>query len=256
VNVADPQFLLLFARRGYNRSRRCLVKQGGRRDLLAAVAGLAGSAALLGTSMALTGDEPAPALAVPPSEDLMREHGVHRRIILVYREAARLLHAGEAVHAGALAESVALVRRFVQGYHEKLEQEHVFPRLLAANSSVQLIATLQAQHEAGRLLTARISECATAEALAGDAGRRRMIAALDGFVRMYEPHAQREDTELIPAFRALLTFDDQTRLAGRFDEEERRALGDGGFERAVATVQQLEAAFGLGNLAHFTPELA
>lgn len=221
--------------------------RSGRRDLLSKIAGLAGGAAVVGTAAALTLDDAQAAEDVAPSEDLMREHGVHRRIILVYREAARRLRAGEPAPADALAESASLAQQFIHGYHEKLEEKHVLPRLREAGKLLPLIATIETQHAAGRILTSRIAPSI------GD--RARLLETLDAFVRMYEPHAQREDTELIPAYRAMLTPTDLRRLAERFEEEEHLALGDDGFEGALLTVRHIEDAFGLGDLARFTPRL-
>ena len=59
----------------------------------------------------------------------MREHGVLRRILLVYDEAARRLVGEDAVALGVIATAAGVVRRFVEGYHEKLEEEFVLPKL-------------------------------------------------------------------------------------------------------------------------------
>ena len=237
------------------------MKRTGRRQWLASIGGAAGTGILLSTALGLTsGDESASGTAVAsddvaPTEDLMREHGIHRRIILVYREAAHRLRLQADVPMDAVAESAALVTRFIHGYHEKLEEKHVLPRLAAQGSMGPLIATLTQQHEAGRVLTGRITELSRGSAPDAEA-RARLRAALEAFVRMYEPHAQREDTELIPAYRALLTATELQHLAQRFDEEEHLALGNDGFAGAVVTVRQIETAFGLNDLASFTPQLA
>lgn len=237
------------------------MKRTGRRQWLAGIGGAAGMGVLLSTALGLTSENEQASGAPPasddvsPTEDLMREHGIHRRIILVYREAAQRLRLQADLPVDAVAASAALVTRFIHGYHEKLEEKHVLPRLAAEGAMRPLIATLTRQHEAGRVLTGRITELSRSLAPAADA-RGRLREALEAFVRMYEPHAQREDTELIPAYRALLTTAEVRRLAQRFDEEEHLALGDDGFAGAVVTVRQIETAFGLNDLASFTPHLA
>src|ERR1700733_7668680 len=60
---------------------------------------------------------------VPPTEDLMREHGVLRRILLVYEEAIRKLSTGDAAVLDVIAGAANIVHRFVEGYHEKLEEQ-------------------------------------------------------------------------------------------------------------------------------------
>src|SRR3546814_17103022 len=66
---------------------------------------------------------------VTANEDLMREHGVLRRILIVYRETAPKLVANSAgVDAAALANAATIFRTFGERYHEKLlEEQHIFP---------------------------------------------------------------------------------------------------------------------------------
>src|SRR5689334_14303975 len=58
---------------------------------------------------------------VTANEDLMREHGVLRRILIIYREvAARLITDGAQVNARALAGAAKLFQEFGERYHEQL----------------------------------------------------------------------------------------------------------------------------------------
>jgi hemerythrin-like domain-containing protein len=189
---------------------------------------------------------------VNATEDLMREHGVIRRTLLVYEACASQLGTGSPPKADAIGAAANLIRRFAENYHERLEEEQVFPRLEKAGKQGELIRVLREQHAAGRKLTEGILKSATAEALR-DAGKRQALAAsLQAFVRMYQPHAAREDTELFPAFHALYTEAEFDELGERFEEREHQLLGSSGFEGAVAEVAQLEKAVGIHDLAAFT----
>ena len=89
------------------------------------------------------GDEP----EVSATEDLMREHGVIRRMIVVYREAAARFR--EQVRRGfpldALQRAAKLFRAFGEDYHERqLEEAHIFPtpkraRWLSASAAVDTL---------------------------------------------------------------------------------------------------------------------
>jgi len=72
--------------------------------------------------------EPARDEEVAPPEDLMREHGVLNRILLIYDESARRLDAQQQLPIDVLAKSADLIRRFIEQYHEKLEEDFLFPR--------------------------------------------------------------------------------------------------------------------------------
>src|SRR5439155_15710364 len=93
---------------------------------------------------------------VSPVEDLMREHGLLNRVLLVYEECARRLEAKQP--APGLDKAAGIIRDFIEGYHEKLEEEFLFPRFVKAGKHVALVGTLQKQHQAGRAITAQIIE--------------------------------------------------------------------------------------------------
>src|SRR5438270_8547621 len=114
---------------------------------------VAGGAAALIASTARAKPAPKDADDVPPTEDLMREHGVLRRVLLVYGEAARRLDARQPVDADVITAAATIVREFIEDYHEKDEEEFVFPRLQKAGKLQDVVAVLIAQHQAGRRLT-------------------------------------------------------------------------------------------------------
>ena len=70
---------------------------------------------------------------VGATEDLMREHGVIRRALLVYRESAvKLRSAPGRVDPKAIA-ATATLRSFGEDYHEgKLEETYIFPAVKKA----------------------------------------------------------------------------------------------------------------------------
>jgi len=186
---------------------------------------------------------------VAPAEDLMREHGVLRRVMFLYDEAARRLEGGggEKPPLDALAQGAGIVRKVIEQYHEKLEEQFVFPRLEKAKKLTDLTATLRRQHEAGRTVTANIVK------LCDGSDARALATQLRTFNRMYRPHAAREDTVLFPAFHDLLGEKAYRELGEKFEDQEKKQLGNEGFEGAVAQVAKLEEQFGFADLDQFTP---
>ena len=183
----------------------------------------------------------------------MREHGVLRRILLVYEEAARRLPTADDTVLDVIAGAANVVRRFVEGYHEKLEENFVFPALEKAGKLIELTTVLRVQHGAGRKLTDAIVERARPAESAGADQRRALVTQMQSFVRMYAPHAAWEDTELFPVYRGLFGKAELDRLGDRFEEQEHKLLGGGGFEGSLRDVGDLEKALGIPDLAQFTP---
>lgn len=184
---------------------------------------------------------------VGPAEDLMREHGVLRRVMFLYDEGAHRLEGGEKVPLDAVAAGAGIVRRVIEQYHEKLEENFIFPRMEKAKKLTDLTATLRRQHEAGRTVTARIIK------LCDGSDMKALAALLRTFNRMYRPHAAREDTVLFPAFHEIVGEKAYRELGDQFEDEEKKQLGKQGFEGAVEQVGKLEEQFGMADLAQFTP---
>lgn len=183
---------------------------------------------------------------VTPGEDLMQEHGALERILLIYDEAAHRVEAGQELDLRVLASAAGIVRRFVEDYHEKLEEQFVFPRLQAAHRETDLVATLLQQHQRGRALTDDIVRRTSA------AASPELAQVLRAFVRMYRPHAAREDTVLFPAFRDVVGRSAYHELGEQFEDKEHELFGENGFQNNVAEIARLEAALGIGDLARFT----
>jgi hemerythrin-like domain-containing protein len=190
---------------------------------------------------------------VSPTEDLMREHGILRRLLLVYGETIRRVETNQAVNAELLAQSAHIIRAFIEDYHEKDEEEFIFPRFKKAGKLTDLVDVLLQQHQAGRKLTAEIQRLATAAALKTASNRQQMVHAMRQFVRMYEPHAAREDTVLFPAFATLIGEKELKKLQEMFEQKE-KALPMGDFEKMVADVTKIEQSLGIYDLAQFTPK--
>jgi len=223
-----------------------------RRQFLAGVAGTGVALAADRAGAAPPGHAKKEAEDIPPTEDLMREHGVLRRILLIYDEAGRRLATDDAAAVGVVAAAAGIVRRFVEGYHEKLEEEFVLPKMEKSGKLVELAKVIRAQHAAGRKLTDTIAKAAAGKPSGADQ-RRAIVAPMQSFARMYTAHAAWEDTELFPAYRALFTESELDKLGERFEEQEHKLLGSAGFEGSLKEVGDLEKTLGIHDLAAYTP---
>ena len=191
---------------------------------------------------------------VSPAEDLMREHGLLKRVLLIYREGIRRIDAKQEIPPDAFAASAKLIRRFIEEYHEKLEEEHLFPRFRKAGQLVDLVDTLEAQHRRGRALTETILGLVTGTSLKNVQERSKLKNGMQLFVRMYEPHEAREDTILFPAFRKIVSSQEYAALGEDFEKKEHELFGEEGFEKNVAEVAGIEKTLGIYDLAQFTPK--
>jgi hemerythrin-like domain-containing protein len=188
---------------------------------------------------------------VSPAEDLMREHGVLARTLLIYDDISMRLEKDIKYPPEVLSRSAALIRRFVEDYHEKLEEDFLFPRFEKAGKLVELVKVLLQQHQAGRRLTERIKNFSFLPA-PNAREKKELIQCLGLFSRMYRPHKSREDTVLFPAFHSVVSPKEYDSLGKKFEEQEDKLFGEHGFEKAVEQVAGLEKSLGIYQLSQFT----
>lgn len=184
----------------------------------------------------------------------MREHGVLKRILLIYGEAIRRIDGKEDLPPEPLADSAKIIRNFVEDYHEKLEEDFLFPRFKKAKKLINLVNVLLQQHQAGRRLTDITMHLATSPALKNADDRRKLADSMRQFIRMYGPHEAREDTVLFPAFRGIVSTHEFDSLGEDFEKKEDELFGDNGFFKVVDRVAEIEKQLGIYDLAQFTPK--
>ncbi|MGO8944742.1 MAG: hemerythrin domain-containing protein [Syntrophobacteraceae bacterium] len=217
---------------------------------------------------------------VNPVEDLMREHGVLRRVLLIYEEAISRISVSKVLPPEIIGDSARIIRRFVEDYHEKLEEDEIFPRFEKAGKLNDLVKVLFVQHQAGRRLTDSILKLSESRPLKteeskqesdstmqnlygstplfrwkGFDSRNDVSLAMRQFIQMYRPHAAAEDTVLFPAFRSIVTPREFDELGEKFEDKEKELFGREGFKKMVESVGEIEKKLGIHELSKFTPNV-
>jgi hemerythrin-like domain-containing protein len=200
------------------------------------------SATLALAACSKEGDQDSDAEDVGAIEDLMREHGVIRRILVVYREsAARLRVNATTVSPDALRRAAQLMQNFGENYHEKLlEEAHIFPAVKKAGGpGANLVDVLISQHNRGREITDYV--LAVTRQNIGAADAEPLARALEGFARMYEEHAAQEDTIVFQTWKKSLSKKQLHEMGEQFEDIEHKTFGKDGFDDAsekIASVEQ------------------
>lgn len=191
---------------------------------------------------------------VTATEDLMREHGVLRRALLVYTAAAAKLHTNPtSIPPDSLQKTAKLFRDFGEEYHEKkLEEAFIFPAVKQAGGEAATYPDiLVTQHNRGREITDYIINV-TQSAKLGASNAEDLAKALEAFVLMYRNHAAREDTIIFPAWKQTLTAKQLDEMNDKFEDIEHEQFGADGFEDAVKQISAIESSLGLSDITQFT----
>ena len=196
-------------------------------------------------------------IAITPTEDLMREHGVLHRILLIYNEALKYFR-GQKINNQVniyfiIYNTANIAQQFIESYHQKLEEQYVFPKFSKNPCYSVLITTLLNQHNAARELTNKILYYSSLENTCYFNRNFQLTRLLSLYINMYDPHSAREDTVVFPAFHQLVTPEEFKELGERFEEIEEQKFGKDGYTHIVNEVAKIEKALGIYNLAQFTP---
>lgn len=260
---------------GTVKSRRAFLLFSGS---IAAGAALAAIPAVV--SSAGTGDDKAKKFGMNPAENLMREHGVLRRVLLIYEEAINRINGAKELPPDVVAGSAGIIRRFVEDYHGKLEEDEIFPRLKQAGKLDNLVAVLSVQHKVGRRLTDSILKLSEPEAIKtaneredmppamqqlyggkplfrrkGASVKYDVSLAMQQFIHMYRPHAAVEDTVVFPVLPSVMSPGEFDELGEKFEARGKELFGAQGFEKIVESVGDIEKKLGLHDLSKFTPDV-
>ena len=188
---------------------------------------------------------------IGPIEDLMREHGVLRRVLLIYEEGLRRIAAHQDIPGNPFLTGAQLIRKFIEDYHEKNEEKYIFPRLQnSVGEAGQDVPILLQQHRAGRKLTDEIIRVSTS-----NAKDTRLVDPVTAFIRMYRPHAAREDTVVFPAFHTAVSDKEFDAIGAQMEKQEHQLFGEGGFAKIVEAVAEEERALDIYELDLFTPKI-
>lgn len=241
--------------RGRTASRRAVMFGGGGLIVGAAAGAGIGLATAPTSASASTAQLDAAAKPTPTTEELMVEHGLLKRTILVYREFMRRIAAGQPVSRALVLSSTQVIQDFIHDFHEPLEEGYVFP--VVNRSMPQIIADLLVQHARGREQTQIVLTAAAGKGSVITGSASHTVAeAMDKFTIMYEPHESWEDTQVFPALRAASTGTQIVQLARHFAALQNQQFGPNAFGQMLEKVETCEKELGIYGLSMYTPAQA
>jgi hemerythrin-like domain-containing protein len=183
-----------------------------------------------------------------PTEKLLQEHGILRRILLVYEEfLGQLEHAEEHPSFSALIDTTTLLQGYVQGYHEVIEETYVFPIVEKIPSMQSLVSTLRKQHVLARQMSTDVIVSARMVDL------KRLTTTLDALILLYQAHTAWEDTDLTIAYRSILSREGSNHLIETFNRVELDLFGPGAEADVLVQITEIERAFDIHGPAEFEP---
>lgn len=187
------------------------------------------------------------------SEDILCEHGVLQRSILIMEASVRRLDAHMGLPPEALPGAVEIIQTYLEDFHQRKEEEEIFPYFEKAGKFNELIAVLRNQHQAGRRMTEIIQNLA-ASAIRDSEKRRKLDIAVNRFAYMYRVHTSREDTVLFPALYQVVGPREYEKIAEDCRKRQQQLLGENAFARVIEKTLEIEELLSIQDLETSTPD--
>ena len=190
-------------------------------------------------------------LIVSAVEDLMKEHGILNRLLLIYEKFIDMINNNNQINFKLLYASVLIIRRFIEDYHEKTEEKYVFPKVRHINPN--LIDELIKQHRESHKITDKlISICQNPNE---NKNQEEIKTLLELFVYMYRYHETREDTEVFVWFKKSMNKKEYEEMSIFFEKEEEEILGEDGFDKILYEVKFIEKKLNIYDISKITEEV-
>lgn len=189
-----------------------------------------------------------------PIEDLMEEHSILRRALLIYEECIRRMDIGEDFEPDLIIETTNVIKVIIIFHHALLEHEYIFPRFREADKYVEMCDILTEQHGRAGEQEELIIKHANRDSINNPEEKDILINALKKSIRVFRPHIDREDTEMFPEFKTVVTAHEFYELGKKFKEIEDQKWGENGHRQMVDKIAKVEKALGINDLGSFTPK--
>lgn len=190
---------------------------------------------------------------VPLTEDLMREHGILNRVLLIYEDIIDKIHHHANFKIDSLDKAVDIIQLFIEGHHERMEEDYIFPLFEKHKQQIDLIATLKEQHIKGRQISVHLKNIIALQEL-NNKNRFLIQHYLTEFITMYRPHEAHEDTQIFPQVRTFMTEKEFEELGELFEDFEHQLFGPHGFKKMLKILDGIEKELGIADLNQFTPK--
>jgi hemerythrin-like domain-containing protein len=192
-------------------------------------------------------------IEVSPPEDLMREHGILERLLMVYEDAVNKADTSEHFDSTHINRAATLISEFIENHHEKNEEQYIFPLFHEANRLTGLVDTLVTQHERGREATKNILFYSHRSRANDEVARKELISLCKSVLLMLRPHMSRENSVLFPALYMVASKEQIEEIGEKMEEEEHRLLGRKGYGGLLERVFDIERSAGTYDLSRYTP---
>jgi hemerythrin-like domain-containing protein len=176
------------------------------------------------------------------SDLLVEEHEIIERMIAVLNKAADKLERGEKVDPQFFLEAADFIRNFADRCHHAKEEDILFKLMAERGFPIQggPVGVMLTEHEYARKYNEAM-EKATREFLEGKIQAKNIVIEnARNYARLLTEHIHKENNILYPMGNRIFSSEDQNLLKEKFEEVEKKEIGEGVHQKYLKLVEKLE----------------
>lgn len=192
-------------------------------------------------------------MEITPNEDLMREHGILHRLLLIYENLLYRINYKIKINYKLFLVTAIIMHNFIELYHEKTEEKYIFPVLIKHNIHKELINELILQHKISNKITKKIINILYDEK---NINVKLLYKYISNFIYMYKYHSTREDTIVFQEFRKLLSDIKYQEISNLIENEEKLISNNQyTFNKVLKYVIIIEKHLDINDLSNITKNI-
>jgi hemerythrin-like domain-containing protein len=180
-----------------------------------------------------------------PSQRLVAEHDLIKRMLAVVNNAAAQLESGKNIEPKVFLQAVDFIRNFADGFHHAKEEDILFKVMQERGIPVEggPIGVMLSEHDHGRNFTKGIED-AVNRVLGGDeSAKQDIIGNAKNYTQLLSNHIHKEDNILYPMGNNVFSTEDQQFIEKEFDRVEKETIGEDIYQKYLNIVEDLEKQF-------------
>ena len=177
-------------------------------------------------------------MQTPVTEDLMNEHGLLNRILIIFDNYLILSNSKKSDKVKYIADAIKIIKEFIEDFHEKMEEKYIFP-CFNNTKFEDVTKILIQQHIDSRTITSNILELCSLNKI------KELDNEIKLFIKMYRTHSAREDTLIFRKLRKFITEEEMIKISKIMDEKEDEIFGEKAYDGILQKIIIIEQEFGL-----------
>ncbi len=179
------------------------------------------------------------------TESLKEEHKVIKRMLSILGKVCDLLEKGEEVKEEHLKKIMEFIRAFADSCHHGKEEGLLFPAMESAGIPREggPIGVMLYEHTLGRNFVKGMGEGIENFFKGIEDARKEIIDNARNYIGLLKDHIEKEDNILYPMADMHLSEEEQLELMEKFEDLERKVIGEGVHQSFLELVDNLETLY-------------